>query len=109
MTLPFGWRIRRGLLDSVRPFVQIVADDGVCNKTGAPMKWYGRKWALSEHMTDGEIVQTCFLAVKTAIMHEAMEGFTYKGAMIFNPHYDIDKLVEFASGDVEKMRAGVAA
>lgn len=64
------------------------------NVTGVPMAWKGRKWLLSEHMTDGEIVQTAFLATLTAIEHEIRETFTYCGAAIFDPHYDIHKLVE---------------
>lgn len=55
--------------------------------------WNGRKWPISRHSTDGEIVQTAFLALMTAIEHEARERFTYKGVSVFDPHYDIDKLV----------------
>jgi hypothetical protein len=64
------------------------------NVTGEPMAWKGRKWLLSEHMTDGEIVQTAFLATLTAIEHEIRETFTFRGAAIFDPHYDIQKLVD---------------
>lgn len=59
------------------------------------MNWKGRKWYLSPHKTDGEVVQTAFKAVMTAMEHEIREMFTYKGVSIFDPHYDIDKLAEF--------------
>jgi hypothetical protein len=72
-----------------------VGDPGATdNVTGAPMAWKGRKWLMSEHMTDGEIVQTVFLATLTAIEHEIRETFTFRGAAVFDPHYDIEKLVE---------------
>lgn len=56
--------------------------------------WSGRWWRLSPHMTDGEIVQTCWLAVMTALEHEARERFTYKAVSVFDPHFDIDRLVD---------------
>lgn len=71
-----------------------VACDGVDNETGEPTRWQGRKWSLSKHMTDGEVVQTAFLAARVADEHELREQFTYKGETIFNPHYDIDRLVD---------------
>lgn len=67
---------------------------GTCNVTDEDLEWKGRKWLLSRHMTDGEIVQTAFKAVLTALEHEAREQFSYRGACIFDPHYDIERLVE---------------
>lgn len=76
---------------------------------GTPNHWYlqlrfgdlddvqlGRKWKLSPHMTKSEVVQTAFLAVKTAVEHELRESFRYSGRAIFNPHFDVDKLAELA-------------
>jgi hypothetical protein len=60
--------------------------------------WHGRKWLLSPHMTDSEIVQTAFLAVKTAEEHETREQFTYLDAAVFGPHLDVDVLFEIAEG-----------
>lgn len=77
----------------MRPYLQIECK-GHCNITGQPMDWKSRKWPLSIHMTDGEIVQTAFKAVMTALEHEAREMFTYRGVTVFDPHYDIEKLVE---------------
>ncbi len=54
----------------------------------------GRKWLLSEHMVDAEIVQTAFLAIKIAEEHELRETFSYKGVAIFGPHLDLDMLSE---------------
>lgn len=60
----------------------------------SPTYWYGRKWRLSPYMTDGEVVQTCLGATLAAVEHEHRERFRYKGVSVFDPHYDIDKLVE---------------
>lgn len=77
-----------------RLHLRVECHDGRDNRTGEPMAWNGRWWRLSEHMTDGEVVQTAFLAVMTALEHEAREAFTYRGVTVFDPHYDIEKLVE---------------
>lgn len=65
-----------------------------CQDTGGIKEQAGRKWRLSKHMTDSEIVQTAFLAVRTAQEHELREQFKYKGYAIFNPHFDLDHLVK---------------
>jgi hypothetical protein len=51
-----------------------------------------RKWLLSQHMTRSELVQTAFKCVLTSIEHEARERFTYKGARVFGPHFDVEVL-----------------
>lgn len=80
-------------------YLQFAASER-CNVTGEAKDWTSRKWLLSKHMTEGEIVQTAFKAVMTAIEHETREQFTYMGQAIFDPHYDIRKLVELrASAD----------
>ena len=78
------------------PKVRVQCLDGVCNVTGAPMPWNGRWHRLSYHMTDGEIAQTCFLAVILANEHEARESFKVDGVPVFQPHFDLDALVAFA-------------
>lgn len=55
--------------------------------------WNGRWFRLSPHMTDGEIVQTAFLAVLTFLEHEAREAFTFDGEAVMGPHLDIHELV----------------
>jgi hypothetical protein len=78
----------------LEPWMRVVCIEGTCNVTGQPLGWKGRKWRLSSHMTDGEIVQTAFMAVMAANEHETREKFTYRGVSVFDPHYDIEKLVE---------------
>lgn len=73
-------------------YLQVVCPNGSCNVTGEDYTWKGRKWLLSVHMTKGEFVQTCLMAVLTALEHEAREKFKYKGQSVFDPHYDIDSL-----------------
>lgn len=82
--------------DGTRPMVRVSCPDGVCNVTGAPVPWNGRWHRLSYHMTDGEIAQTCFLAVILANEHEARESFKVDGVPVFQPHFDLDALVRFA-------------
>lgn len=83
--------------------------DATCNVTGAPMLWKGRKWRLSNHMTKSEVVQTAFKAVLTAIEHEVREKFLYRGASVFDPHYDVDKLFELrVGGDALDVRKEVS-
>lgn len=90
---PFTLRLEWPSEDSA--IVLRVGDpNGVDNVTGAPLEWYGRKWLLSPHMTDGEVVQTAWLALQVAMEHEARESFTYQGQCVFDPHFDINKLVE---------------
>ena len=52
----------------------------------------GRKWLLSEHMTDSEFVATVFKACLTWEEHECREAFRYRGQRVFGPHMDVDKL-----------------
>jgi hypothetical protein len=77
-------------------YLQITCDSK-CNITGEALTWSSRKWLLSRHMTDGEIVQTAFKATLTALEHECRETFKYRGQAIFDPHYDIERLVELRS------------
>lgn len=94
LTLPGDLKVRF-MYDSRGYFyAQVYEPDSVDNVTGEAMTWYGRKWLLSEHMTDAEIVQTVFKAVMTAVEHEVREQFLYKGQSVFDPHYDLEKLVE---------------
>lgn len=70
-------------------FLQCVLD--VCDATGD--NWKGRKWYLSPHMIDAEVVMTAFKAVLTAEEHETREQFLYDGAAIFGPHLSLEALV----------------
>lgn len=63
-----------------------------------------RKWLLSRHMTNSELVQTAFKCVLTSIEHEARELFTYRGARVFGPHFNIDDLVSVCQASVPDIR-----
>lgn len=63
-----------------------------CSKTGEVKFWKSRKWYISEHMVESELVGTAFLALKTALEHEAREFFTYEGRVVYNPHVNIQAL-----------------
>ena len=70
---------------------------------GGTFECKSRKWMLSFHMTDSEIVQTAFLALQVAIKHEAREFFKFKGRPVMRPHFDVYKLVELCDlGAVSK-------
>lgn len=75
--------------------VEPTPGNAFCTRTGEPMDWCGRKWRLSQHMTDGEIVWTAFKAMLTALEHEAREMFTFDGVTVADSHVDIHKLVAF--------------
>lgn len=64
--------------------------------TGKPEVQKTRKWLISENMTPSEIVQTAFKLCLTSMEHRCREGFTYKEARIFGPHYDVEDLVTLA-------------
>lgn len=81
----------QGLAGVDQPWLQIVDND-------LPVEYRsGRKWRLSPHMTESEIVGTAFAAYKAWLEHEMMESFTYCGVAVFNPHISIQARVEMAS------------
>lgn len=79
-----------------KPWLRVHCDEGTCNVTGEPMSWNGRKWLLSVHMTETEIVWTAFKAVLTALEHEARELFTVDGVAVADSHLSINEMVSFA-------------
>lgn len=91
--------------DNGRTFVQVIYDSP-CSKTGVVDQWKGRKWYLSEFMTDDEIVKTCYAAFEAAVKHEIMEGFKVDGKTLFNPHIDFEVLLKVTNHEVS--RADVA-
>lgn len=66
--------------------------DAPCEKDGFVRRQRGRKWYISEHMTQSEIVATALKAVLTCEEHEARERFKWKGRAIFGPHIDVEAL-----------------
>ena len=74
-------------------YMQVEFDD-ICIDTGKVERQKGRKWLMSEHMTDSEVIQTAFLAVKTAEEHEIREKFHYNNEAVFGPHMNVKDLAE---------------
>jgi hypothetical protein len=66
----------------------------VNNVTGEKYSWSGRKWAISQHMTETEVVKTALKAVLAAQEHETLEKFKYKDVSIFDPHISVKDLLE---------------
>ena len=63
-----------------------------------------RKWILSYHMCDEEIVSTAFKAMLAAIEHEAREQFLWEGQAIYRPHLDIRTLHDISSRNLVDTR-----
>lgn len=62
--------------------------------TGHPTLQKTRKWKLSIHMTNSELVQTALKCALTSAEHQVRESFLYRGQRIFGPHFDVEALVE---------------
>jgi hypothetical protein len=73
-----------------------------CTKTGQDESWKGRKWYLSEHMTDDEVVKTAYTAFEAAVKHEVMEGFKFNSIILFNPHVNFRELLEISHKEVRR-------
>lgn len=65
--------------------------------TGESGVGYSRKYLLSPHMTEGEIVRTALVAALAYAEHEVREHFTYKGRALYGPHMNTEKLLDVAS------------
>lgn len=57
---------------------------------------HGRKWYVSKHSTESEVVMTALMAAIAFAEHEVREQFRYKGKNIFHPHPSIDALLGVA-------------
>lgn len=84
------WRFRLTEKDDIL-FLQ-VAFTAPDVRTGEPSEQRGRKWYLSTHMTDSEIVQTVYAAISMAEEHERREDFWLDGKRIFGPHWNVEVL-----------------
>lgn len=60
-----------------------------------------RKWLISPHATDSEIVQTALACALTGVEHEARERFLVDGLPLFGPHWSVRQLSEMF--DEEKL------
>ncbi len=63
-------------------------------RTGLRRAQEGRRWYIGARASTSEIVQTAFKAVITWQEHETREHFRYRGAQVFGPHHDVDRLVD---------------
>lgn len=48
-----------------------------------------RRWFLDDNKPAEEVIGTAWLAVQTALLHEAREMFKYNGQQLFSPHWDL--------------------
>ena len=81
------------------PWFQVSSPEGVDTRTGEPLPWKGRKWKLSVHMTDTEIVHTVWAAVQRALLHEACELFQFKSMPIFDRHINVHMLHDLRANE----------
>jgi hypothetical protein len=76
---------------------------------------YGRKWRVEKELPTSEIIQTAFLALKTAREHEVRELFRlqHKGALTtpFNNHHDLPVMAKLltASGTNSPLNTDLAS
>lgn len=87
--------------DAGRIFLQVVYK-AKCNKTGEEQEWHGRKFYLSDHMTDDEVVKTAYTAFEASVKHETMEGFTVDGVVLFNPHVNFEELLKVSNKEIKR-------
>jgi len=89
------------IIENGRYYIQ-VEYDAPCTKTGLVESWKGRKWYLSEYMTDDEIVKTTWCAFEAAVKHEVMEGFKVDGKILFNPHVNFEELLGISEKEITR-------
>ena len=76
------------------PMLQIQFSD-TDSLTGVVSMQYSRRWAFQYHeMGEMQVIQTCYLAVSTAVRHESREQLLYRKKWISNPHRSVSLLVE---------------
>ena len=93
--------IRGGMSYNGRVYIQLEYNSS-CNKDTDQDYWKGRKWYLSEHMTDDEIIKTCYAAFEACVKHEIMEGFKVDGKMLFNPHINFEELLLISDKEITR-------
>lgn len=84
-----------------RVFIQLEYSSE-CTKGGEKDTWKGRKWYLSEYMTDDEIIKTAYSAFEFCIKHEIMEGFKVDNITLFNPHVNFEELLLISNKEVTR-------
>lgn len=97
----FNIKTSKDLRGGGRIFVQVYYD-APCTNTGEVQEWKGRKYYLSEFMTNDEVVKTCYVAFEQAVKHEVMEGFKVDGIILFNPHVNFEELLKISHKEVKR-------
>lgn len=92
ITYKKGWVILVSL-DGERPVLQ-VEFEGEDVLTGVIERQKCRKWFLSYHMCNNELIGTAFKAIQAAEEHETREFFKYKNERVMNPHFSYDDIAE---------------
>ncbi len=82
-------------------FVQIIYVSN-CTKTNQQSEWRGRKWYISEYMTQDEVVKTVYAAFEASVKHEIMEGFKVDGITLFNPHVNFEELLKISHKEIKR-------
>jgi hypothetical protein len=68
-------------------------------KTGIIERQRTRKWFISEHATESEIVQTALKCILTSAEHNVREHFSYCGTLVLGPHINISKVLELVRSE----------
>lgn len=79
-------------LNGFHLYTQCIDEDN--DHPGETRLMFGRKWFIDKDANRSAVVRTALKAVLTWEEHEAREHFTYRGAQVFDPHLDADRLVE---------------
>lgn len=87
------WMFRVDTYADGTPYLQVLFKDKD-RITGIEEIQRCRKWVLSLHSTNSEIVRAAFKAVEAAALHEVQEAFKFRGARIYNPHMDLEELAD---------------
>ena len=91
------------VMDKADGFLIQATFNGLDVDTGKVELQKCRKWYVSAHSCDSEIVRSMFLAVRQAEEHELCENFNYRGQQVYNPHLDMDSMADFiATKPLEK-------
>lgn len=84
-----------------RIFLQVTYE-APCVHDKEMKEWHGRKFYLSKHMTDDEIIKTAYVAFESAVKHEIMEGFKVDGIILFNPHINFEELLKVSHKEIKR-------
>ena len=73
-------------------------------ESGEPVEFSGRKWFIDPKSSASAVVRTAFLAALTWQEHEARHRFAYRGAAVFGPHIEADRLAAIAQRPGQRNR-----